>query len=225
MSFTGQVISRRNQLSSALSFAFDFKSHFCKQSGPWSDCSSLITQSDHSPHCLPVCKNRFEKFARIFSRWHKQTTFSGAGFPGILRVNWLCCEKILNWAKVHLQGIFGQLIITWSSVSSEKVCTVKSLIRLHRFTYRIYPKFSDSSTTYHTCSKFWTSTIYYPLSCLKIARCVAKSVEPDEMPYSVASHQGLHCLHRPVCPDKVNKVCSGYCRLWLSTYALNSFSP
>ena len=31
-------------------------------------------------------KNRFEKFARIFSRRHKQTTFSGAGFFGILRV-------------------------------------------------------------------------------------------------------------------------------------------
>ena len=25
-------------------------------------------QSDQGPHCLPVCKNRFEKFARIFNR-------------------------------------------------------------------------------------------------------------------------------------------------------------
>ena len=38
------------------------------------------------PHCLPVCKNRFEKFARIFSRRHKLTTFSDAGFLGALRV-------------------------------------------------------------------------------------------------------------------------------------------
>ena len=68
------------QLSSALSSACDFKSHFCKQCGPRSDCSS------RSPHCLPVCKNRFEKFARIFGRRHKQTTFSDAGFLGILRV-------------------------------------------------------------------------------------------------------------------------------------------
>ena len=44
-------------------------------------------QSDLGPHCLPVCKNRFEKFARIFSRRHKQTTFSDAGFLGALRVN------------------------------------------------------------------------------------------------------------------------------------------
>ena len=51
------------QLSSALSSACDFKSQFCKQCGPRSDCSS-----DQDPHCLPVCKNRLEKFARIFSR-------------------------------------------------------------------------------------------------------------------------------------------------------------
>ena len=43
-------------------------------------------QSDLSPHCLPVCKNRFEKFARIFSRRQKQTTFSDAVFLGALRV-------------------------------------------------------------------------------------------------------------------------------------------
>ena len=44
------------QLSSALSSAYDFKSHFCKPGGPRSDCSS-----DKGSHCLPVCKNRFEK--------------------------------------------------------------------------------------------------------------------------------------------------------------------
>ena len=43
-------------------------------------------QSDLGPHCLPVYKNMFEKFARIFSRWHKQMTFSDAGFLGALRV-------------------------------------------------------------------------------------------------------------------------------------------
>ena len=31
-------------------------------------------------------KNGFEKFARIVSRRHKQTTFSDAGFFGILRI-------------------------------------------------------------------------------------------------------------------------------------------
>ena len=46
-------------------------------------------QSDLGLHCLPVCKKRFEKFARIFSRQHKQTTFSDAGFLDILRVKFL----------------------------------------------------------------------------------------------------------------------------------------
>ena len=45
-----------------------------------------IRLSDQNPQCFPIRKNRFEKFARIFSRRHKQTTFSDAGFLGILRV-------------------------------------------------------------------------------------------------------------------------------------------
>ena len=53
----------------------------------WTQIRLLLKeQSDLGPHCLPVCKNRFEKIARIFSRRHKQTTFSNAGFLGILRV-------------------------------------------------------------------------------------------------------------------------------------------
>ena len=42
---------------------------------------------DLGPHCLHVCKNMLEKFARIFSRRHKQTTFSDVGFLDALRVN------------------------------------------------------------------------------------------------------------------------------------------
>ena len=53
------------------------------------------------PHCLPVCKNRFEKFARIFSRRHKQTTFSDAVFLGALRVN-TSCSKIKKIMMVAL---------------------------------------------------------------------------------------------------------------------------
>ena len=84
---------------SALSSACDFKSHFCKQCGPRSDCSfrnSLIWV--HT-----VCryaKNSFEKFARIFSRRHKQTTFSDAVFLGALRVK-LSGEK-QTWANTFL---------------------------------------------------------------------------------------------------------------------------
>ena len=69
------------QLSSALSSACDFKSHFANIVDP-DQTVPLIRV-----HSLALCKNRFEKFVRIFSRRHKQTTFSDAGFLGILRVN------------------------------------------------------------------------------------------------------------------------------------------
>ena len=63
------------------------------------------TAPDQGSHCLPVCKNRFEKIARIFSRQHKQTTFSGASFLGILRVNGqkLCHDKIK--ALIHFRTL------------------------------------------------------------------------------------------------------------------------
>ena len=41
-----------------------------------------------------VCKNRFEKSARIFSRRHKQTTFSDAVFLGSLRVTVIFSQSI-----------------------------------------------------------------------------------------------------------------------------------
>ena len=71
--------------------------------------------------------------------------------------------------------------------------------------YRIYRKYSDTSTPYHLCSKIWASTIHYPMLCLKIAGWVANSVDPDETPRSAASHLGLYCLLRPVCPNIYGK--------------------
>ena len=71
--------------------------------------------------------------------------------------------------------------------------------------YGIYPKYSDTSTPYHICSKIWTSTIHYPMLCLKITGWVANSVDPDETPRSEASHLGLNCLLRPVCPNTYGK--------------------
>ena len=41
--------------------------------------------------------------------------------------------------------------------------------------------------------------------CLKIAGWVANSVDPDETPHCVASHLGLHCLLRLVCPNTYGK--------------------
>ena len=41
--------------------------------------------------------------------------------------------------------------------------------------------------------------------CLKIAGRVANSVDPDETPRSAASHLGLYCLLRPICPNIYGK--------------------
>ena len=59
-------------------------------------------QTDMGPHCLPVCKNRFEKFAKILSRRHKQTTVSDAGFLGVLRV-----KRTSSCAFSQEYSIFG----------------------------------------------------------------------------------------------------------------------
>ena len=80
------------------------------------------------------------------------------------------------------------------------------LIRRKMFIkYLFYPKYSDTSTPYHICSKIWTRTIHYPMLCLKIAGWVANSVDPDETPHSAASHLGLYCLLRPVCRNTYGK--------------------
>ena len=59
-------------------------------------------QTDLGPHCLPVCKNRFEEFARMLSRRHKQTTFSDAGFLGVLSVkSYLDDERVIMKGSVQ----------------------------------------------------------------------------------------------------------------------------
>ena len=63
-------------------------------------------QSAQGPFYLPICKNRFEKFARIFSRRHKQTTFSDAGFLGILRVKQkIICISLFSM-KIYVVGTY-----------------------------------------------------------------------------------------------------------------------
>ena len=59
-------------LSSALSSACDFNSHFLQTVWTQIRLGAVEEQSDQGPHCLPVCKNRFEKFPRIY----KQTTLT-----------------------------------------------------------------------------------------------------------------------------------------------------
>ena len=65
-------------------------------------------------------KNRFEKFARIFSRRHEQKTFSDASFLGILRVKektFIPQEEIFSlcWKR-----LFGRETKTMQQVLSQK---------------------------------------------------------------------------------------------------------
>ena len=71
--------------------------------------------------------------------------------------------------------------------------------------YRIYPKYSDTSTPYYSCPKIQTRTIYCPMLCLKNYWMSGKQCGPNETPRSAASHLGLHCLLRLVCPNTYGK--------------------
>ena len=49
-------------------------------------------------------------------------------------------------------------------------------------------------TPYHTRLKVSAGPFDYLFMCIKIAGCVANSIDPDEMLYSSVSDLGLHCL-------------------------------
>ena len=82
-------------------------------------------------------------------------------------------ETICKKCQAYFQG----KITTISSVCHQQNLP-KVWLRLIPWmmaeSYCIYRKYLDTSTPYHTCSKIWTCTIYYPL-CLKIAGWVTNS--------------------------------------------------
>ena len=113
-----------------------------------------------------------------------------------------------QYFSVEKSSLSGAMIMLHCFVSSDS----GAVITLCKYAgcsglcyYRIYPKYSDTSAPYHICSNIWTSIIHYPMLCLKIAGWVANSVDPDETPHSAASHLGLNCLLRPVCPNTYGK--------------------
>ena len=58
-------------------------------------------------------QNRFEKFARIFSRRHKQTTFSDAGFFGVLRVKSI---GLFFWFRRSSKYIFKMVMVAVAAI-------------------------------------------------------------------------------------------------------------
>ena len=107
----------------------------------WSQIRLLLKVWVHT-----VCRyaqNRFEKFARIFSRRHKQTTFSDAVFLGALRVNLLHAthEKKLKFCHCFLEK---RLAFTLKDTLSRETILLKNI--LPTFWKRI-------SSTYKFCWK------------------------------------------------------------------------
>ena len=106
-------------MSSALSSAGYFKSHFCKQCGPRSDCSFRSSLIWVHTVCL-YAKCKFEKFVRRCSRRHKQTTFSDADFLGALRVKGN--ENTFKGVKsVKVVSLSSKKVSAWEQILSFRI--------------------------------------------------------------------------------------------------------
>ena len=116
------------------------------------------------------------------------------------------CFPAYQWQFYKKHDSFIKNIFTRRHNLTNKYISVSSTNQacMQSVKYLIYPKYSGTLTPYHTCSKIWTSTIYYPLLCLKIAGLVA-------------SYLGLHCL-------RVHTVCSVLSIQILVVYKLDMWS-
>ena len=98
-----------------------------------------------------------------------------------IQISWLLQKPTdLDLHCLQRQGISGfsrTRVKANIHTSFELLCTKNSL---RSDNGKIYPEYLETSTLYHTCSKIWTSTVYYSMLCLKIARWVANSVDPDK---------------------------------------------
>ena len=89
-------------------------------------------------------------------------------------------KALLMNTTICFCGVLIRKIFTWYPVLSRPMISCdwlhkqsslaldKALFFFSTKRYHIYPKYSDTSTPYHTCSKIWTSTIYYQMLCLNI---------------------------------------------------------
>ena len=89
----------------------------------------------------------------------------------------------MAWCLTPLSTLFSHCKTTGKG-DNERLCEMKRHtalswipppwdLMIQSQKYRIYPKYLDTSTPYHICSKIWTSTIHYPMLCLKTAGWVA----------------------------------------------------
>ena len=110
--------------------------------------------------------------------------------------------KLLQSCLIRVHTVQHSLTTLWAQYKAIKwACWNFRINMVTVFTLSIR---TPQLLTIHV-PKIWTSTIHYPMLCLKIAGWVANSVDPDETPRSAASHLGLYCLLRPVCPNTYGK--------------------
>ena len=133
-------------------------------------------------------------------------------YPVIL---YACIEVPVRLAGVH------RLIWALSAYKPLFSCWLRFKYFFYVYVYHIYRKYSHTTTPCHTCSKIWTSTIYYLILCIINAGWVANSIDPDETPRSAASHQDLHS-GLSVRMHTVNTVLWKYMRLTITTLWANS---
>ena len=124
------ILKRQSQqLSSALSSACYIKVIFANSVDP-----------DQTAPLAYICENRFEKFARIFSRRHKQTTFSDAGFLGVLRVNYEYGMNSEYFGQLWYIGCTILVAIFQHGNVNNKSLYLPSLNRFIRIENHINPK-------------------------------------------------------------------------------------
>ena len=126
----------------------------------------------------------------------------------------ICASSLIRVRAIHVKNsfVFGYLQSTqrrlisvggyWCTSQNVHGLTLpliliglqeSALQKFIRVPY-IYPNFWHTLTPNRNCPKILTSSFYYLWMYLKTAGGVANSVDPDQMPYSVTSDLGLHCL-------------------------------
>ena len=131
-----------------------------------------------------------DQLASSGANWSGSTLFAKQGISGFSRTrvkSTYLCNVSLQLIELFRNYSVWMALSEYIKVTNYQICHKAPFGRLQpNF---ISPQKNNKKKTcqllspYHTTcsSKIWTSPIYYPMLCLKIAGWVANSVDPDEM--------------------------------------------
>ena len=133
-------------------------------------------------------------------------------------VSFISCLDILVIC-VSIENCLSDQYNLYGRIYKKSQCSTSadSDLPLHQISYPIYPKYSDTSTPYHICSKIWTRKIHHPMLCLKIAGWVANSVWISAY-YSLVSHCSLVSPEKAYPNNEKNCGSAG----WSESLSINS---